>query len=79
VFMSAARNEDALCKEIGGHIFFPDHGDYVTARLAKSICSNCTIKLECLREALTDPNLDGIWGGTSRRDRARLLRAQAAS
>ncbi len=72
MILSAARNEEALCREVGGHIFFPAHGDYVTARLAKSICASCPIKIDCLREALADPNLDGIWGGTSRRERNRL-------
>jgi hypothetical protein len=36
-----------------------------------SICNRCLVQAECLRYAL-DHDLDGIWGGTTVRQRRRL-------
>lgn len=43
---------------------------------AKAVCETCGIKDRCLEEALADNEIFGIWGGTGRRDREVLRRAQ---
>lgn len=47
--------------------------------IAKSICRRCPVQVECLRHALDDPSLEGIWGGLTTRDRKALRRLRRAS
>lgn len=53
-------------------------GDVLTAdkraaiAAAKAVCAHCPVKDACLGEALADPKLTGIWGGTTDRQRRRL-------
>lgn len=42
---------------------------------ARKVCADCTVRLACLEYALERPGLEGIWGGTS--DRERKLRRRA--
>jgi WhiB family transcriptional regulator, redox-sensing transcriptional regulator len=42
---------------------------------AKSICRRCLVHERCLNEALSEPALQGIWGGLDERERHKLLRA----
>ena len=57
-------------------IFFPN--DKSDGLAAKTICRRCTVRAECLAEALGDPGLVGVWGGTTERDRRVLRRALSA-
>lgn len=65
----------ALCAETDPELFNPDRGG--TSRPAKAVCRSCEVRDECLTYAL-DRELvrawDGVWGGTSPRERARMLR-----
>jgi len=59
------------CRETESAVFFPEddgHEDH-----AKDICARCEVRLDCLALALRTPNLDGIWGGLSARERARFF------
>jgi WhiB family transcriptional regulator, redox-sensing transcriptional regulator len=53
----------------------------VSARTATAtaICGRGWVRQECLAYALNHPELAGIWGGTSARERMRLRKAAAAS
>ena len=59
-------------------IFFPMDERYGTyykdESSAKKICNTCPYVTECLLYAMTHPDLTGIWGGTTERDRSRLHR-----
>ncbi len=50
---------------------FPDGADQKRARL---ICSSCTVRAQCLAEALDNRIEWGVWGGMTERERRRLLR-----
>lgn len=39
---------------------------------AKRLCEACPVKSECLAYALANPELHGIWGGLTPRERSRL-------
>lgn len=65
-------HRDALCQEFPEVEFFPDRGE--DARPAKAICQRCLVQSDCLSWALEQGTLDGIWGGTSKRER-KMLRA----
>ena len=41
---------------------------------AKLVCNGCTVRAECLSEALDNRIEWGVWGGMTERERRRLLR-----
>lgn len=63
----------ARCAEVDLELFFPPKGG--TARPALRVCAGCEVREPCLQRAL-DLGADGIWGGTTTRQRRALLREQ---
>lgn len=43
----------------------------------RAICGGCPVRPECLEEALADPELIGIWGGTTSAERHQMRRRVA--
>jgi len=64
-----------LCAQTDPEAFFPEKG--VSSAEAKSICTGCPVIAECLQYAL-EHGETGVWGGTSERQRRKMLREQAA-
>lgn len=64
------------CRPLNPELFFPGKGQ--SARLAKKVCDKvCPVKAECLEWALAQPvRVEGVWGGTTEKDRRELRRAQ---
>ena len=56
-------------------LWFVPPGDRHGIAAAKAICRRCPVAAECLAEALADPNIVGVWGGTSEVERAKLRAA----
>ncbi len=52
--------------------FFPSDG--VGVEVAKRICETCSVKEPCLEYALAHRIDHGVWGGTSERQRRRILK-----
>lgn len=52
--------------------FFPSDG--VGVEVAKRICATCPVSAECLEYALEHRIDHGVWGGTSERQRRRILK-----
>ena len=67
-----AWHADALCREYPHLSFFPGRGEDQGA--AKAVCGRCAVRSECLAAALEDRYTNGVWGGTSERERRRLRR-----
>ncbi len=65
----------AACRGVGVDSFISDLGG--SGREARDICARCEVRGECLDFALARPDLAGIWGGTSVKERA-MLRHWAA-
>jgi WhiB family redox-sensing transcriptional regulator len=63
----------AACHGQGTAAFFRPFG--AEGGAAKAICAQCDVRPECLQHALADPELRGVWGGTSERERQRMRRA----
>jgi WhiB family redox-sensing transcriptional regulator len=57
--------------------FFPSDGVGVDA--ARRICATCPVKAECLEYALVHRIDHGVWGGTSERERRRILKTRRQS
>ena len=66
---------DALCAETAPELFFPEKGASSVA--AKKLCAACDVREQCLEYALSNNLLDGIYGGLSPKERARLRRSAA--
>jgi WhiB family redox-sensing transcriptional regulator len=64
-----------LCTQTDPEIFFPEKGS--SPRPAQRICGECPVRLRCLRYALENDEQQGVWGGTTPRER-RQLRKRAA-
>jgi WhiB family redox-sensing transcriptional regulator len=62
------------CREVPPAVFFPNDGVGVDA--ARRICADCPVKAPCLEYALVNRIDHGVWGGTSERERRRILRAR---
>ncbi len=54
--------------------WFPTTPAGPDAERAKRICRRCPVTLDCLRHAVSDTDLDGIWGGTDAIERKAALR-----
>ncbi|MCL4312775.1 MAG: WhiB family transcriptional regulator [Actinobacteria bacterium] len=52
--------------------FFPSDG--VGVEIARRICADCPVRSQCLEYALIYRIDHGVWGGTSERERRRILR-----
>ncbi len=63
---------NARCRGLTPAEFFPEESLGVDH--AASICSDCPVRAECLNYALDHHIKHGIWGGTSQRERQRILR-----
>jgi WhiB family redox-sensing transcriptional regulator len=48
----------------------------VGVEVAKRICSDCPVQVRCLEYALENRIDHGVWGGTSERQRRRILKAR---
>jgi WhiB family redox-sensing transcriptional regulator len=61
-----------LCRVEPPSRFFPSDG--VGVEIAKRICAECPVKHPCLEYALENRIDHGVWGGTSERQRRRILK-----
>lgn len=65
----------ALCAQTDPDLFFPEAMNATnTIAMAKSICAQCPVQVECLTFALKTKETEGIWGGMTPKERFQLLR-----
>ncbi len=62
----------AACRGQTTATFFPPKGE--SAGPAREVCAGCPAQVECFDYAMGDPDLDGLWGGMTARERAALRR-----
>lgn len=64
------------CRNYPPDVFFPSDG--VGVDRARKICNaDCPVKEQCLEYALGHRIEHGVWGGTSERERRRILKRRA--
>lgn len=63
---------EGLCRDLPPATFFPSDG--VGVDRARRICAQCNVQAACLEYALSHRIDHGVWGGTSERERRRILR-----
>ncbi|REE95157.1 WhiB family transcriptional regulator [Thermomonospora umbrina] len=62
-------HERAACRQADPEMFFARPADRPAIEAAKRVCSGCPVREECLRYASEHDDLEGIWGGTTERER----------
>lgn len=68
--------EQAECKDDPiPDLWFVPPGDRHGIAAAKAICRRCPVAAECLAEAMANPSIVGVWGGTTENQRAKLRAA----
>ena len=78
--MSAATwRKRAACRGLDAEIFFPGTDDEADAAEAKAICAICPVRQACLEHALASREREGVWGGTTERERRRIVRQRRKS
>ncbi len=65
---------EANCAGVDPDLFFPERGGskVLQARQieqAKEVCAGCSVRMQCLVDALEGQEAFGIWGGLSERER----------
>ena len=60
----------AACRGVDRALFFPERTAVSPKALA--LCSSCPVRQECLDRAMADPDMHGVWGGTSKRERQKM-------
>jgi WhiB family redox-sensing transcriptional regulator len=66
---------EGACRGLAAHLFFIERGGSTAE--ARAVCRSCPVEAECLAYAIADPELSGVWGGTSERERRVMRRAVA--
>ncbi len=62
--------DQALCAETDPEIFYPETtGDALHAR---RVCIKCPVREQCLQAGMDNVEVFGIWGGTTKDDRAAI-------
>jgi WhiB family redox-sensing transcriptional regulator len=62
----------SACREADPGVFFASSRD--DERAALVVCATCTVRDECLDFAIETRERFGVWGGTTERQRKKLLR-----
>lgn len=62
--------ENAKCKKMDTSIFFPNTSEQ--SQRARDICKDCSVRLECLKYAMDNDIVYGVWGGLGEQGRRSL-------
>lgn len=62
---------DGICSQVDPELWFAAGKGNPTAP-AKAICRVCPARTPCAEWAIGQDNLQGVWGGTSERDRGKI-------
>jgi WhiB family redox-sensing transcriptional regulator len=75
--LTASWRKQAACRGIDPEVFYPATDE--DAEEAKAICSMCPVRQACLEHALAHREREGVWGGTTERERRRIHRQRRKS
>ena len=67
------------CRGLELAVFYPDPDNEADSARALEVCSGCAVRETCLDHALTSRETTGIWGGTTERERRRILRRRRSA
>lgn len=64
----------AKCRGLDPEIFFPPEEEEEAAEEAIEICNTCQVQEICLEWAIARREKEGVWGGSTVRERRRIIR-----
>lgn len=67
-----AWRQRGACRGLDPDIFYPPADE--ESEEAKAVCAQCTVRDQCLEFALSTRESEGVWGGTTARERRRIIR-----
>ncbi len=67
------------CRGLEASIFYPDPDAAEDVARALAVCAGCEVREACLAHALGRREPTGIWGGTTERERRRVLRRRRSA
>lgn len=59
----------AACRGLDANLFFTERGGNDAVANAKAVCRSCPSLHECAVTAICDPQLKGVWGGLTQKQR----------
>lgn len=68
--------EHAVCTQVDPDLWHPGPGENDKVRKAKRICDNCPVVFDCFEYAMEHPDMGGILGATTSRERQQMRRYQ---
>lgn len=68
-------HQRAACRGVGVETFIAGRG----GQYRRELCETCPVRQECLEVALADPEIVGLWGGTTERERRQMRRGRAVA
>jgi len=71
-----AWQQDAACRGQGVKAIFS--GSSADIDRARAACHACAVQAPCLQYAMADPDLEGVWAGTTAKERRVMLRGAVA-
>jgi WhiB family redox-sensing transcriptional regulator len=71
--------KQAACRGLDAKVFYPATEDEADAAEAKAVCAVCPVRQTCLEHALAHREREGVWGGTTERERRRIVRQRRKS
>ena len=66
------------CQTTDFELWFADTSGVGGSKVAKKLCQQCPVKVECLTYAIDACEPHGIWGGMTVKDRLRIRRNSRA-
>ncbi len=69
--------EQASCRGANPDTFYPVSEDL--AGPALKICASCPVREACLEYAIVARETEGVWGGTTEKERRRIIRLRRKS
>lgn len=68
--------QDAACRGQGVRTWFSGTPD--NPERARAVCGGCAVREECYAYAMADPDLVGMWAGSTEKERKELRRSRVA-
>lgn len=66
------------CRGLDPAVFYPDEEDEQAIDEARAVCEPCPVQHQCLEHAIARREKLGVWGGTTWRERRRIIRRRRA-
>lgn len=74
----AWQDDSAICASVDGDLWFEEHYN-VELRTAKALCRQCPLLQPCRDYALAHPEVQGVWGATSYRERGEIRQGRRSA